>query len=305
MLLPHILGLGGCGAAGAALLLWGRRRRRRRSGRAAAETAAAAASAGSRPPTAKQKRKKPTKPADAAAAAAVAAFGPAAAAIPPKELATLASIIHEVHAARGWRTGGYPLTQAWLRAEARAMGDAGGGWAADFEPAGMTDDRVARLVGVIDEELLGGLLVTRLTAGPWPEQGGRQQQQQQQQRPPLTFRVLDTPASGWLACFQESGALLVNRPRWAKDVTRASPVNCEGVVCASRLQMLLHTLAHELVHAVVFYACPDIDASCPAYLENDRHGPVFALLNKQLFGHTSTALERCNARAGPSAGGGW
>lgn len=101
------------------------------------------------------------------------------------------------------------------------------------------------------------------------------------------------PTDTWLAYFDVSNIIFINNWRWVrKHVTTHNPLNCEGVICTSRLQMLLHTLAHELVHAVVFHAFPEIDQSGPAYLENDRHGPIFQLLNKQLFGHTSDALER-------------
>ncbi|KAI8476833.1 MAG: hypothetical protein J3K34DRAFT_399596 [Monoraphidium minutum] len=113
---------------------------------------------------------------------------------------------------------------------------------------------------------------------------------------------MDRPRDAFLACFDEDGSVIVNRPRWAKDVSRSAPVNCEGVVCVSRLQVLAHTLAHELVHAAVFYAFPDVDKSSAAYLADSRHGPVFQLLNAQLFGHSSNALARCNARA--ALGGG-
>jgi hypothetical protein len=70
------------------------------------------------------------------------------------------------------------------------------------------------------------------------------------------------------------------------------------VVCTSRLQMLMHTLAHELVHAVVFHLFPDIDRSSTAYTVNSRHGPIFHLLNKQLFGHSSDALEHVHVLPG-------
>jgi hypothetical protein len=49
-------------------------------------------------------------------------------------------------------------------------------------------------------------------------------------------------------------------------------------------------LVHTLVHALVYNLWPRMDASSPAYLANQRHGPIFQLLNKQLYGHTSDAL---------------
>jgi hypothetical protein len=48
----------------------------------------------------------------------------------------------------------------------------------------------------------------------------------------------------------------------------------------------MHTVAHELVHCLVYHRFPAMDASSEAYLPDERHGPIFKLLNKQLFGHT-------------------
>jgi hypothetical protein len=104
--------------------------------------------------------------------------------------------------------------------------------------------------------------------------------------------VVQSWDAAWLAYFDtDDNVVYINCWRWAKDVSPDAPVNCEGVVCLNRLQMLMHTLAHELVHAVVFHLFPDIDRCCPAYTVNNRHGPIFHLLNKQLFGHSSDALE--------------
>lgn len=108
----------------------------------------------------------------------------------------------------------------------------------------------------------------------------------------LRCRVVQSWDAAWLAYFDtDDNVIYINCWRWAKDVSSDAPINCEGVVCVSRLQMLMHTLAHELVHAVVFHLFPDIDRCCPAYTANSRHGPIFHLLNKQLFGHSSDALE--------------
>lgn len=52
------------------------------------------------------------------------------------------------------------------------------------------------------------------------------------------------------------------------------------------LQVLAHTIAHEMVHALVFHLFPAMDAASVAYLPDDRHGPIFKLLNRQLFGHS-------------------
>jgi hypothetical protein len=293
-----------------------------------------------------------------------ASLGPAAAGVPPSELRRLASLITAVDGARGWRGGRYNFAAAWARVEARAASDAGGGWEGTFGVAAMTPPRVAALLALMDEELLGGLAAGGLLGGPWKTPGRRRRQGRQQQgrasracadgvqhaaggarkrqagprneavqqalpgaapgappaqvRPPsrpqspppaaaeavfpLPVRILDAPAQGFLAHTDDDGGLALNRPRWDKAIGPSAPVNCEGVVCTSRLQVLMHTLGHELVHAVVLRAFPDIDAASPAYLPDDRHGPVFALLNLHLFGHSSTAFERCDARAALGCG---
>lgn len=108
----------------------------------------------------------------------------------------------------------------------------------------------------------------------------------------LCCRVVQNFADAWLAYFDtQDNVIYINCWRWAKAVSAAAPLNCEGVVCVNRLQLLMHTLAHELVHAVVFHLFPEIDSSSPAYTVNSRHGPIFHLLNKQLFGHSSDALQ--------------
>ncbi len=53
------------------------------------------------------------------------------------------------------------------------------------------------------------------------------------------------------------------------------------------------------VHAVVLNFLPDIDASSPAYTAMEKHGPIFALLNEQLMGHTG---HECRRVFGPALG---
>jgi hypothetical protein len=47
-----------------------------------------------------------------------------------------------------------------------------------------------------------------------------------------------------------------------------------------------------MVHMLVLHHMPDVDRSSAAYLPNDRHGPIFMLMNKKLFGHTSHHSQR-------------
>lgn len=64
-------------------------------------------------------------------------------------------------------------------------------------------------------------------------------------------------------------------------------------VCPLSLsQVLLHTMAHEMVHVLVHRRLPDIDASSAAYTVDERHGPIFRLLNAKLFGHTTEDFTR-------------
>jgi hypothetical protein len=171
------------------------------------------------------------------------------------------------------------------------------------------------LLRVVDELFYGSKLLRRLTSKSEQDEGGTEKSNHsaagswsaskagtaaignssrvRKQRIRCEVVTPNSPHETWLCYFDVSNIIYVNAWRWNKhQVTADNPVNCEGVVCTSRLQMLLHTLAHELVHAIVFHMFPEIDASSPAYLENDRHGPVFQLLNKQLYGHSSDALER-------------
>jgi hypothetical protein len=215
--------------------------------------------------------------------------------------------------------------QAWHDAEAAAAAVAAGGWQQDFDSKQFTDANCNALLQVVDEAFFGGKLLKRLStksmvgaasqkseAGSTDSKGDNcsagsckgssadeaangssSKSTVAEQR--ISCRVVqpNSPHETWLCYFDVSNVIYVNAWRWNKhQVTALNPVNCEGVVCTCRLQMLLHTLAHELVHAIVFHMFPEIDSSSPAYLENDRHGPVFQLLNKQLYGHSSDALER-------------
>lgn len=69
-------------------------------------------------------------------------------------------------------------------------------------------------------------------------------------------------------------------------------------------QVLAHTLAHELAHALVFHHFPDVDAKSAAYLPDERHGPIFKLLNKRLYGHSIDSFRQVfRGRAGGRGGG--
>jgi hypothetical protein len=242
------------------------------------------------------------------------ATAPAAAGIPLLELEQLQAFLQRVYRWRGWQGGQYHVTQAWHSAEAAAETAAAGAWQPDFGPKQLTNDNCDALLRVVDEVFYGGKLLRRLTsetvsgaAEKNEEEGVVSEKSDHSGAAPISqsssttrkqrirCKVVqpESPHETWLCYFDVSNVIYVNAWRWNKhQVTADNPVNCEGVVCSSRLQMLLHTLAHELVHAIVFHEFPEMDRSSPAYLENDRHGPVFQLLNKQLYGHSSDALER-------------
>jgi hypothetical protein len=254
----------------------------------------------------------------AAASLAQTTASAAACGIPQQELQQLQAFLQRVYRWRGWQGGQYHVTQAWHVTEAAAATAAAGSWQPDFDAKQLTNDNCDALLRVVDELFYGSKLLRRLTqkseggegvtkksddgtagscyasqASTNAVAGGDHSSRVRKQRICCKVVKPNSPHETWLCYFDVSNVIYVNAWRWNKhQVTADNPVNCEGVVCSSRLQMLLHTLAHELVHAVVFHMFPEIDASSPAYLENDRHGPVFQLLNKQLYGHSSDALER-------------
>lgn len=67
-------------------------------------------------------------------------------------------------------------------------------------------------------------------------------------------------------------------------------VNLSISLSAPAAQVLARTIAHELVHALVYHRFPAMDATSEAYLPDERHGPIFKLLNRQLFGHSIDSL---------------
>jgi hypothetical protein len=91
-------------------------------------------------------------------------------------------------------------------------------------------------------------------------------------------------------------AIHLLRSKWSQDVSESRPMVCESVLCTSRLQVLAHTLAHEMVHALVCVRWPAIDRGSGAYLPDDRHGPIFRLLNRALFGHASDSYRHVFGR---------
>lgn len=209
--------------------------------------------------------------------------------IPLPELQALAAFLRGTYAARGFDGGAAECAAAWARVLEAARRDDGGGWHDGLPPAAIDDARLRALGAAIDAHFFGGSLRALLSRG-----GG----------PGMTYRAVDVARGGgtdWVSLFDASAnALVVNRGTWAaRRVAPDAPFCCEGAVCRSRLEALAHTVGHELVHAVVANAFPAIDASSPGYLPARRHGPIFLLLNRRLFGHASDG-----SSDGPIASGG-
>ncbi|PNH09003.1 hypothetical protein TSOC_004399, partial [Tetrabaena socialis] len=102
----------------------------------------------------------------------------------------------------------------------------------------------------------------------------------------------------WLCGLRPDNTIYVNAARWRERVSPANPLLFEGALCGSKLEALAHALGHELVHALVLNFFPDMEAASPAYTPDDKHGPIFMLLNKRLFGHTGHASRRLFATTG-------
>lgn len=216
--------------------------------------------------------------------------------IPPDELRPLRALLRKVCAARGWsgaEAGAYEGAWARVVEQAQQEPDGGGGgcWQLDFSPDDMAPSQLQRLCRLVEREFLGGLLERRVA------QAGR---------PPLRVVMGRDPRDerGWLSGIGADNTIYVNgdAAKWRRSAvdgtssggggpatSESNPLDFEGALCYSKLEVLAHTLGHELAHAVVLNFFPAIDRASPAYLPDDRHGPIFKLLNKRLFGHTTAA----------------
>ena len=50
-----------------------------------------------------------------------------------------------------------------------------------------------------------------------------------------------------ISYFDEGNVIHLLRRKWRQELDEARPMCCEGVLCTSRLQLLMHTVAHEMV----------------------------------------------------------
>lgn len=195
--------------------------------------------------------------------------------IPPEELQQIDRFLSRVYQRRGWSSSSYHFKRTW---DALLLAAREAGWEEDFAADGLTDEGLQQLARLIDAHFFGGQLHAKMDAC---KRGG------------VRYRVVQTGEWGndWIAFFHVDNVLYINRAKWRRPISRDRAMSCEGVLCTSRLQVLCHTVAHELVHAVVFNVFPRIDRRSPAYLPCQRHGPIFQYMNKHLFGHTSDSYK--------------
>jgi hypothetical protein len=199
--------------------------------------------------------------------------------IPRAELQAIKSFLATATKARGWplsssqpHESSRMMEAAWKRAEEEARDQGGGSWVDMFTPHDLQPAPLLLLAKTIDRVFLGGQM----------NEGG----------PLCHLRIVveggeSGTTSDWISHFDENNVVHLMRPKWIQEVSEEQPMICEGVICTNRLQLLLRTVAHEMVHALVFNCWREIDRASPAYLPDERHGPIFKLLNLRLFGHTS------------------
>lgn len=196
--------------------------------------------------------------------------------IPEKDITRVKELLKMIDKVRGWGATGERFEAVWRLVSELAKQPQHGNWTEQFKPEDLSDDNVAQLASLIEQHFLGGVISAHL------EMKGK---------PAVQFRVLDSSPDGentWISLFgKHNNIIYLLRPKWCQRVSEDNPYSSEGVLCTSRLQVLMHTLAHEMVHAAVFHMFPDIDRASPAYLADDCHGPIFLLMNKRMFGHGS------------------
>ena len=200
--------------------------------------------------------------------------------IPKNELRVVKSFLAAVKKARRWPSSScqphessWMMEDAWKRAEEEAMNQIGGSWTSSFSPDDLQPAPLLNLAKTIDRIFLGGDLMAKDGA-----------------LSDLSFEVEegeDSTTSDWISHFDDHDIIHLLRPKWNQEVSDEQPMVCEGAICTNRLQLLLRTVAHEMVHALVFNLWREIDRASPAYLPDERHGPIFKLLSLKLFGHTS------------------
>lgn len=203
--------------------------------------------------------------------------------IPKQDMQQLQELLDLVYTGRGWGASDVQCMGAWSVALSRAMSDENGAWQPHLPAATLQPDRLQQLVNLLDELFLGGQLQG------WLELQGKPRMRVQ----PISYSL--GPDDWYANFFPEQNTVALKRHKWAEErliVTPQRPADYEGIHCTCRLKVLMHTLAHEMTHALVYQRLPTIDSSSHAYLVDDRHGPVFRLLSHRLFGHRTEDFKR-------------
>lgn len=154
----------------------------------------------------------------------------------------------------------------WRKAERLAKTTKYGKWTSDFDVEWVTADRLEKLARLIDEVFCSSSLLDYIV--------GRTSV--------FAFEAAETIQNADMAsmvtCSSRQGNVHNVKIVFNRSVYRRMGRNVQtgGLVVLSRLQWTLHTLAHELVHAMLYAACPGI---------RQDHGPVFTKYNENMFGH--------------------
>jgi hypothetical protein len=200
--------------------------------------------------------------------------------IPPDELKQLSTFLNSAYKRRGFADSFFHIKHAWdgLLHDAQQVR-----WEDDFAAETLTDEGLQQLGQLIDEHFFGGGLHKKLNSC---------------KRGTVQYKAVQTNKwdNDWIAFFHIDNVLYINKSKWKRPIGPDQAMSCEGVLCTTRLQVLCHTVAHELVHAIIFNVFPRIDKRSPGYLPCSRHGPIFHYMNKHLFGHTSDSYEYVSHR---------
>lgn len=189
--------------------------------------------------------------------------------IPTEELVQVKKLWKRAHKRRGWGMEMPAMDAAWATSLEQAR--TGAGLQLQFDVDDLNQENMTTVCFIIDRVFMGGFLKTTL----------------QKLGQPLRMEVVEMVHEDWMTSVDDKCTIYVNKSKWYKDIHATNPMNFESAMCTSRLEALVHALAHELVHLLVLLIMPEVDKSSPAYLPEDRHGPIFKLLNKKLFGHLS------------------
>jgi hypothetical protein len=158
--------------------------------------------------------------------------------IPKPELLRVKALLQRVCRARGFSgRDRAAVERAWASVLAAAIASPEAAWTLSFQPQNIKLEHMQRLLVLLDATFLGGVLVAARPADS--------------AQPPLRVVMASDPRDplSWLSGLHDDNTIYVNvnSPRWREDVAPDNPLLFEGALCGSRLEVLLHTLGHELV----------------------------------------------------------